>query len=47
MRQAEKPPGLVSHVPEHRQTAALADDVEQIAMLTCRGVGPFSRRTHA
>ena len=42
MRQAEKPPRLVGHVSELRQTAAFPDDIEQITMFTRCGVGPFA-----
>lgn len=42
MRQAEERPGLVGHVLETDQTAGPADDVEQVAMLTGGGIGPFA-----
>ena len=41
-RQAEEAPGLVGDVAEVDKTAAFADDVEEIAMLAGRGVGPFA-----
>ena len=47
MRQAEEGAGLVGDVLEVDQAAALADDVEQIAMLAGGGVGPFAGRALA
>ena len=41
-RQAEKVPGLIGDVAEVDEAAALADHVEQVAMLAGRGVGPFA-----
>ena len=41
-RQAEEASGLVGDIVEIDKAAAFADDVEQIAMLACGGVGPFA-----
>ena len=41
-RQAQEASRLVGDVVEVDEAAALADDVEQIAMLAGRGVGPFA-----
>ena len=43
-RQAEEASRLVGDVVEVEKAAALADDVEQIAMLAGGGVGPFAGR---
>ena len=41
-RQAEKAPCFIGNVGEIGEAAAFADDVEQIAMLAGRCVGPFA-----
>ena len=46
-RQAEKVPGLVGDVAEIDKAAALADDIEEIAMIAGRRVGPFAGRALA
>ncbi len=45
--QAEKAPGFIGDVGEIGEAAAFADDIEQIAMLAGRRVGPFAGRTLA
>ena len=45
--QAEKAPCFIGDVGEIGEAAAFADDVEQIAMLAGRRVGPFSGCTLA
>ena len=40
-------PGLVGDVAEVDKAAALADDIEEIAMIAGRGVGPFAGRALA
>ena len=39
MRQAQEGPGLIGNVFEVDQPAALADDIEEIAVFACGGVG--------
>ena len=41
-RQAEKAPGLIGDIAKVGEAAAFADDIEQIAMIAGRGVGPFA-----
>ena len=45
--QAEKVPGLVGDVAEIGKAAALADDIEEVAVIAGRRVGPFAGRTPA
>ena len=42
-RQAEKATGLGKDVAEFKETTAFPDDVEQIAVLTGRCIGPLAR----
>ena len=46
-RHGEKAPGLISDVAEIDQTAAFADDVEQIAMFCAGGIRPSPGSTFA
>ena len=46
-RQAEKVPGLVGDVAEIGKAAALADDIEEVAVIAGRSVSPFAGRTLA
>ena len=45
--QAEKVPGLIGDVAEIGKAAALADDIEEVAVIAGRRVGPFAGRTLA
>src|SRR3546814_21146750 len=47
MRHRQEGARLIGNVLEVDQAAALADDVEQIAMLAGCGIGPFAGRTLA
>ena len=44
-RQAEKVPRLVGGVAEIGKAAAFADDIEEVAVIAGRRVGPFAGRT--
>ena len=46
-REAEKVPSLIGDVVEIGKAAALADDIEEVAMIAGRRVGPFAGRTPA
>jgi hypothetical protein len=46
-RHGEKAPGLIGNVAELDQTAAFADDVEQIAMFCAGGIRPSPGSTFA
>ena len=46
-RQCEEGAGLIERGAQRRRIGAVADKIEQIAMLSCRGVGPFSRNARA
>jgi len=39
LRQAEKTPGFLGDIVEFDEAASLADDVEEIAVLTGGGIG--------
>ena len=41
-RQAEKVPSLIGNIAEIGKSAALADDIEKVAVIARRRVGPFS-----
>ena len=46
-RQSEKGAGLIERRAQRRRIGAVADEIEQIAMLPCRRVGPFARNARA
>ena len=46
-RQAKKVPGLIGDVAEFDQAAPFADDIEKVAVIAVRRVGPFFGRALA
>ncbi len=47
VRQTEETPGLVGNIAKIQQPEAFTDDVEQIAVLSCRAIRPFPRTATA
>ncbi|GAA5265275.1 hypothetical protein ACOSOMT5_P1700 [Acidiphilium sp. MT5] len=43
LRERKKTPRLARNLPEIGKTTIFADDIEQVAMLAGRSVGPFAR----